>query len=68
MGVASSGCCSGQGFRTDAEVERYSVMMEELCTLVADKYGGSLKAEHGTGRNVRASLPLPPSPLLNRKL
>jgi len=41
-----------QGFRTDAEVERYSVMMEELCTLVADKYGGSLKAEHGTGRNV----------------
>jgi len=41
-----------QGFRTDAEVERYSLMMEELCTIVAEKYGGSLKAEHGTGRNV----------------
>ena len=27
-------------------------MMEELCTIVAEKYGGSLKAEHGTGRNV----------------
>lgn len=35
-----------------AEVERYSLMMEELCTIVAEKYGGSLKAEHGTGRNV----------------
>eukprot|EP00976_Prorocentrum_cordatum_P096929 1190778-Prorocentrum_minimum.AAC.1 len=41
-----------QGFRTEAEVERYSLMMQELCELVADKYGGSLKAEHGTGRNV----------------
>jgi hypothetical protein len=41
-----------QGFRTEAEVERYSLMMEELCTIVAEKYGGSLKAEHGTGRNV----------------
>jgi len=41
-----------QGFRNDEEVDRYSRMMQELCELVADKYGGSLKAEHGTGRNV----------------
>jgi len=41
-----------QGFRTDEEVERYSAMMQELCEIVAEKYGGSLKAEHGTGRNV----------------
>lgn len=27
-------------------------MMDELCAIVATKYGGSLKAEHGTGRNV----------------
>jgi D-lactate dehydrogenase len=41
-----------QGFRTAAEVERYDNMMQELCSLVAEKHGGSLKAEHGTGRNV----------------
>lgn len=41
-----------QGFRTEAEIERYDNMMQELCALVAEKHGGSLKAEHGTGRNV----------------
>jgi D-lactate dehydrogenase len=41
-----------QGFRNTAEVERYDAMMQELCSLVAEKHGGSLKAEHGTGRNV----------------
>jgi D-lactate dehydrogenase len=41
-----------QGFRNAAEVERYDAMMQELCSLVAEKHGGSLKAEHGTGRNV----------------
>ena len=41
-----------QGFRNEEEIERYSLMMEELCEIVADKYGGSLKAEHSTGRNV----------------
>uniref|UniRef100_A0A7S0X8B5 D-lactate dehydrogenase (cytochrome) n=1 Tax=Mantoniella antarctica TaxID=81844 RepID=A0A7S0X8B5_9CHLO len=41
-----------QGFRTDAEVKRYAAMMQELCEIVAEKYQGSLKAEHGTGRNV----------------
>ena len=41
-----------QGFRNEAEIERYDAMMQELCSLVAEKHGGSLKAEHGTGRNV----------------
>ncbi|OEF96630.1 FAD-binding and (Fe-S)-binding domain-containing protein [Desulfuribacillus alkaliarsenatis] len=41
-----------QDFGIDAEVERYDLFMQEVCDLVADKYGGSLKAEHGTGRNM----------------
>lgn len=41
-----------QGFHNEAEVERFSAMMQELCEIVAEKHGGSLKAEHGTGRNV----------------
>ncbi len=41
-----------QGFRTKAEVERFSAMMEEMCYIVATKHSGSLKGEHGTGRNV----------------
>ena len=41
-----------QGFRSDEEVKRYSAMMQEMCEIVAVKYKGSLKAEHGTGRNV----------------
>lgn len=34
------------------EVEKYAVFMQELCELVAVKHNGSLKAEHGTGRNM----------------
>ena len=41
-----------QGFRTEKEVETYGMMMQEMCEIVAVKYKGSLKAEHGTGRNV----------------
>jgi D-lactate dehydrogenase len=41
-----------QGFRNDDEVKMYAAMMQELCEIVAEKYQGSLKAEHGTGRNV----------------
>ena len=41
-----------QGFRNDDEVKKYATMMQELCEIVAEKYQGSLKAEHGTGRNV----------------
>ncbi len=41
-----------QSFSTDAEVKRYEALMNDVITLVVDKYDGSLKAEHGTGRNM----------------
>ena len=41
-----------QGFDDPAEVQRYEALMDEVAQLVAVKYGGSLKAEHGTGRNM----------------
>ena len=41
-----------QSFSTQAEVDRYETLMEDVKTLVVDKYDGSLKAEHGTGRNM----------------
>lgn len=33
-------------------VQRYAAFMHQLCDLVALKHDGSLKAEHGTGRNM----------------
>jgi len=39
-------------FGDPAEVERYRRFMDELAQLVAVKHGGSLKGEHGTGRNM----------------
>ena len=41
-----------QDFGDDAEVARYARFMDDMCRLVVDKYDGSLKAEHGTGRNM----------------
>lgn len=41
-----------QGFDNPAEVTRYEALMDEVAQLVAVKYNGSLKAEHGTGRNM----------------
>jgi D-lactate dehydrogenase len=41
-----------QDFNVPAEIERYRGFMDELCSLVVEKYDGSLKAEHGTGRNI----------------
>lgn len=41
-----------QSFHTDEEVKRYEDLMNDVKTLVVDKYDGSLKAEHGTGRNM----------------
>lgn len=35
-----------------AEVDRYRRFMDAIAHLVVDKYDGSLKAEHGTGRNM----------------
>lgn len=41
-----------QDFSSDSEVERYANLMKEVSDLVVGKYDGSLKAEHGTGRNM----------------
>ena len=41
-----------QAFDEDEEVERYRGFMDEVADLVVNKYDGSLKAEHGTGRNM----------------
>jgi D-lactate dehydrogenase len=35
-----------------ADVERYDAFMADLIELIVEKYDGSLKAEHGTGRNM----------------
>ena len=41
-----------QRFDSKEQVERYRNLMEDVVSLVVDKYHGSLKAEHGTGRNM----------------
>lgn len=41
-----------QSFDTDEEIKRYQHLMEDVEKLVVEKYDGSLKAEHGTGRNM----------------
>ena len=41
-----------QDFSDQAEIDRYAGFMHDICELVVDKYDGSLKAEHGTGRNM----------------
>ncbi len=41
-----------QDFGDPAEVDRYARLMDDVCKLVVEKYDGSLKAEHGTGRNM----------------
>ncbi len=41
-----------QDFGDAAEIERYARFMDDVCKLVVCKYDGSLKAEHGTGRNM----------------
>ncbi len=41
-----------QDFSIVSEVVRYRDFMAEVVQLVVEKYDGSLKAEHGTGRNM----------------
>lgn len=41
-----------QGFNNPEEVARYQAFMDDVAHLVAVEFGGSLKAEHGTGRNM----------------
>ncbi|MCM1066586.1 MAG: FAD-binding oxidoreductase [Muribaculaceae bacterium] len=41
-----------QAFDTQEEIDKYRHLMERIEELVVGRYDGSLKAEHGTGRNM----------------
>ncbi len=41
-----------QSFDSPKEVKRYEGLMEDVTELTVTRYQGSLKAEHGTGRNM----------------
>jgi len=41
-----------QSFNEAAEVDRYDRFLKAVVDLVVKKYDGTLKAEHGTGRNI----------------
>lgn len=41
-----------QAFDSDADVARYEAMIRDVAKMVVSRYDGSLKAEHGTGRNM----------------
>ncbi|AOO64573.1 FAD-binding and (Fe-S)-binding domain-containing protein [Sulfurospirillum halorespirans] len=41
-----------QAFEDPKEIQRYEAFMQDVAEQVATKYHGSLKAEHGTGRNM----------------
>jgi len=40
------------------EVARYAAFMEDFCTMTVERFDGSLKAEHATGRNMTPFLEL----------
>ncbi|MFE5741679.1 FAD-binding and (Fe-S)-binding domain-containing protein [Streptomyces celluloflavus] len=40
------------------DVARYAAFMDEFCTLTVERFDGSLKAEHATGRNIAPFLEL----------
>lgn len=41
-----------QDFSTPTEIQRYADLMDALADMVVGQFDGSLKAEHGTGRNM----------------
>tara|TARA_R110001583_G_scaffold18141_2_gene72581 strand:- start:28380 stop:31226 length:2847 start_codon:yes stop_codon:yes gene_type:complete len=41
-----------QSFEDEEEIQRYDQFMQQVANLVAVEFKGSLKAEHGTGRNM----------------
>ena len=41
-----------QDFGNPKEVQKYAKLIDDVVELVVNKYDGSLKAEHGTGRNM----------------
>ena len=43
-----------QSFETAEDVRRYDALIRDVVEMVVSKYDGSLKAEHGTGRNMAA--------------
>jgi D-lactate dehydrogenase len=47
-----------QNFNDEKEIKRYDEFMNDVTNSVALKYQGSLKAEHGTGRNMAAFIEL----------
>jgi len=40
------------GFNDQAEIDHYGRFLEEVAAMVVERYDGSLKGEHGTGRNM----------------
>ena len=45
-----------QSFETAEDIRRYDALIRDVVEMVVSKYDGSLKAEHGTGRNMAAFL------------
>lgn len=41
-----------------SDVDRYAAFMDEFCRLTVERFDGSLKAEHATGRNIAPFLEL----------
>ncbi|MFE5590726.1 FAD-binding and (Fe-S)-binding domain-containing protein [Streptomyces sp. NPDC056549] len=41
-----------------SDVQRYAAFMDEFCKLTVERFDGSLKAEHATGRNIAPFLEL----------
>jgi len=41
-----------QDFSSNREIMRYKGLMDDVCAMVVGEFNGSLKAEHGTGRNM----------------
>ena len=41
-----------QSFNEQKEIDRYARLMDDVVALVVERYDGSLKGEHGTGRNM----------------
>jgi len=41
-----------QSFQAESDIVRYRELMDELAEMITVEYDGSLKAEHGTGRNM----------------
>jgi len=41
-----------QGFADREAIQRYAALLDEVADIIVGRYDGSLKAEHGTGRNM----------------